>query len=443
MCSRQGGTNKTRQPHVSCTCVAIIGPSERTISASIRRHAKESRPAQKPVMSAVSLSALRGHISETKIHWRIKAILWGKAGGRCEYCNNPLWLDPLLKSEFNTGYIAHIIADKADGPRGDPVLSPKLRCAPSNLMLLCDTCHKRIDVWEVEAHSVERLRLMKREHESRIETLTGITPEKQAHMLLYGANIGAHSVQVNWNLCAQAMIPDWYPAEPHALEMSLKNSAYQDHEKDYWEIELENLRRQFDRVLRPRLHDGTVKHLAVFALAPQPLLIELGHLLSDVCAADVYQLHREPPTWAWQPAPSSFGYRVIEPAGCGEHVALNLSLSASIDPSRITKVLGTDVAIWTVTIDNPNNDFIKSREQVSQFRREFRGVLNHIKAIHGEETLLHLFPATPVSIAVEIGRVWMPKADLPIRVYEQNRTLGGFHYVFDIPDARGDAGGAG
>ena len=38
-------------------------------------------------------------------------------------------------------------------------------------------------------------------------------------------------------------------------------------------------------------------------------------------------------------------------------VALNLSLSATIDNERIINVLGTDTSIWTVTIPKPDNDF--------------------------------------------------------------------------------------
>lgn len=36
-----------------------------------------------------------------------------------------------------------------------------------------------------------------------------------------------------------------------------------------------------------------VHHLSVFALAPQPLLMELGRLLGDIVPAEVHQLHRE------------------------------------------------------------------------------------------------------------------------------------------------------
>ena len=99
-----------------------------------------------------------------------------------------------------------------------------------------------------------------------------------------------------------------------------------------------------------------IQHLSIFALAPQPLLIELGVLISDICQADVYQLHREPANWKWQDDPDGFDYIVEEPEVI-QKVALNLSLSAAIDNERIINVLGTDTSIWTVTIPKPDNDF--------------------------------------------------------------------------------------
>ena len=66
------------------------------------------------------------------------------------------------------------------------------------------------------------------------------------------------------------------------------------------------------------------------------------------------------------------------------------------------------------------------------FRFVFRQLLDRIKAKHGQDVLLHIFPAVPVSVAIEIGRVFMPKADLPIRIYDQNRQAGGFIATIDI-----------
>ena len=44
----------------------------------------------------------------------------------------------------------------------------------------------------------------------------------------------------------------------------------------------------------------------------------------------------------------------------------------------------------------------------------------------GQDTPLHVFPVLPVSATVEVGRVAMPKADLPMVVHDQNRRLQGF-----------------
>src|SRR5690606_5905688 len=112
--------------------------------------------------------------------------------------------------------------------------------------------------------------------------------------------------------------------------------------------------------------------LSIFALAPQPLLMELGHLLSDIPAAQVYQLHREPPNWKWQDDAERVEYVIQRPTNFNQKVvALILALSATITTNRITDVLGQDVAIWTLTTPHPNNDFLKSHEHLSAFRKSF------------------------------------------------------------------------
>jgi hypothetical protein len=70
------------------------------------------------------------------------------------------------------------------------------------------------------------------------------------------------------------------------------------------------LERLFSQRVKPRLAQGHVGHLSVFALAPQPLLLKLGYHLSDITAAEVLQLYREPPDWCWQTDPADFDYLV-------------------------------------------------------------------------------------------------------------------------------------
>lgn len=374
-------------------------------------------------------------MSVTNIPESAKFRLWGKAGGRCQYegCNTPLWLDTLTKAEFNTSYIAHIIADKPKGPRGDQKLSAKLAADLSNLMLMCDEHHRLIDKIDVAGHPPDRLRKMKREHEERIELLTSIQKDKKSHILLYGANIGQQSAKVSWNKAAVAMAPRHYPAESQALEIGMVNSSFRDDESRYWDIERENLERQFNEKVRSRLQSGSIEHLSIFAFAPQPLLMELGHLLSDIPAADVYQLHREPPDWKWQAYDEPFEFVVEKPDQKGQKVALNLSLSATIDNARIKTVLGPDIPIWNLTSSPTaaNNDFLKSREQLALFRQIFRKTMDEIKYVHGQDAELHVFPAVPVAVALEIGRIRMPKADLPLHVYDQQNGAG-FQFALSI-----------
>jgi hypothetical protein len=372
-------------------------------------------------------------MSVSSVPEKVRLRLWGKAGGRCEYdgCNERLWLDSLTQVEFNTAYIAHIIADSPDGPRGDKVLSPKLKADLSNLMLLCDRHHRLIDKEQVKEHTVERLLETKRRHEDRMELLGSLVPDKQSHVILYGANIGEQSPTLSLRNAAQAMLPEWYPSESRAIEIGLQNSSVIDRTPEFWNIEQLHLQTVVSQRVRPRVAQGDIHHFSIFAFAPQPLLIFLGALLSDIPAAEVYQRHREPPGWAWQEGGEYQGYLLEEPKEFEGPPALVLSLSATIVNDRILKVL-PNASIWKVTVPTPHNDFLKSRRQASAFRLLLRQTMDKMKASHGQDATIHVFPAMPVALAVELGRIRMPKADLPFVIYDENRANGGSRHALSI-----------
>lgn len=334
---------------------------------------------------------------------------------------------------MNRSYIAHIVADKPNGPRGDKDLSPKLAKDISNLMLMCDAHHRLIDHEQVTEHPRERLQQMKRTHEDRITLATGIHPEKKTDILLYGANIGDHTSPVTYEKAITALFPARYPASERGIDLGMNNSSFRDIAPDFWRIEEQNLRQLFGERVRQRLASLSIPHLSVFAIAPQPLLMLLGYLLSDIPAAEVYQLHREPADWRWQDHPQGFAYEIQRPTTIAGPPALVLSLSATISAERVQNAMQGPCTLWTITIPQPNNDFLKSREQLQQFRELIRPLLDEIRLRHGDSLPLHVFPAVPVAVAVEVGRCIMPKAHLPMRVYDQNHKTNGFAFALQIP----------
>lgn len=357
----------------------------------------------------------------------IRCQLWAKAGGRCEYpgCNKPLWKDLLTQDEYNNAYLAHIIAEAPDGPRGHPVLSEQLAADPINLMLLCDSHHRLIDRDDVAGHTVEILTAMKQTHEQRIELQTELGPELRSEIICYQANIGPQPAPMHYRQCAEALRPHRYPASPHGIGLGVGNSAITDRTSTYWAFEPNNLRTQFKERVAPRL--AHMSHVSVFALAPQPLLMLLGHLLSDLPDVDVFQRRREPQTWAWPDKPQEEAFIVKAPTS-GTVPALALGVTFTVDEARIRSVL-PDAAIWHLTVANPHHDFVQSRLQLRDFRQHARKLLDQIKAAHPAQKL-HIFPILPASLAVEFGRVIQPKAHLPMQVYDEQQ---GFVPACELP----------
>ena len=382
-------------------------------------------------------------MAKTYIPPKIQIALWARAGGRCEYrgCNEDLVGDLIAGREDGTfGFIAHIVADSADGPRGDPVRSPQLAKERANLMLLCARHHKLVDVDALKDHPEDALLAMKAEHEDRIAIVTGIDEDRASHVIRFAANIGSNEALVSTRAIFMAMPPDRHPASGKTIDLELLGCSYSDHEEAYWTFQRENMQRHFDSKVRGRIERQEIRHLSVFALAPQPLLIELGRLLCDIVPVTVHQRHREPSTWCWQPNQPAIDFETVEPGGKpGDTVALKLALSATVNDDRIKSVLGDSVVIWSIVAKNPHNDILRRADDQAAFKKHLRRIFDRIKATHGEAAVINIFPALPNSAAVEVGRVWMPKADLPLRIYDQNRTVGGFVPTFTIGGREHDA----
>ena len=99
-----------------------------------------------------------------------KRILYFQSGG---YCQNPFCNCELFKF-FESGKVtdieelAHIIAQKEDGPRGDDEKELTERDLIDNIILLCPSCHTLVDK-NPDEYSKEALFEWKKEHMNTIE----------------------------------------------------------------------------------------------------------------------------------------------------------------------------------------------------------------------------------------------------------------------------------
>ncbi len=359
------------------------------------------------------------------INQKVVVQLWARAAGRCEFnnCNRALYKSPITQEQGNISEIAHIWSFSEKGPRGwGPFRFNRIKLNElPNLMLMCHDCHKIIDSdKEGKRYSAKLLTQWKEQHEERIAIVAGVDPSKKSHVILYGANIGEEKSKLQPEHAKDALFPDWYPAQEYPIKLSM-NWEGKDDQDSYWKTEKENLQKAFARQVHPLIDDSDTIHFSIFALAPMPLMIFLGTLFTDKIPAQVYQLHREPyPTWHWVDGPDSFEYKINQPKSFEHPPVLIVSLSDTICHSRITDILGESVSIWELTIENPHNDFLKNKLQLSIYRETLRKLMVNIGKKHGKSTPLSIFPTMSVACSVELGRIRMPKAEMPWIIYDQN-----------------------
>lgn len=370
---------------------------------------------------------------------KIEYQLWARAAGRCEFngCNRPLYKSPVTEEQGNISEIAHIWSFSAKGARGwGPfVTKKKLLNELPNLMLVCHDCHKMIDAAKDGGrYPASLLGQWKDAHERRIAIVAGVRPSMKSHVVLYGANIGDETSLVQPEHAKEALFPRRYPSDERPVQLSMSWEG-KDDQAEYWHTESKNLGVAFVRHIQPLISEANPGHFSVFALAPMPLLIQLGGLFTDKIEVDVYQLHREPrQTWHWLQGPNLTEFIINRPAATQYKPALVVSLSAAIAYDRVWSVVGKDVSIWELTIAIPHNDFLKSVDQLSAFRAKIRELLAEVGRVHGMETPLAVFPAMPVACAVEFGRARMPKADMPMVIFDQNNKKKSFVMALEIGD---------
>lgn len=356
---------------------------------------------------------------------KVRAEIWASAGGRCEFpgCHKPVGRDFLTKTRAYVGEVAHIVADSKKGPRGSED-SKALAADPSNLMLLCFDCHKRIDA-DPETYAKTVLLKMKARHEKWVETVYGLNAAQVTTPVLIRVPVNRHLPRFSVQDARVAVLKNsnyhCVPADGY-IELDENRLALRDHEVDFWNHLQRELPNQFDAQLGWLTTTNELSpHLSVFAFGPMPLLILAGYILGNKRPTTVYQWSRNSESWLWdRPHATSELKASWTPVPSAAMVALALSVSATVDRAAIQAVV-PGVPIVEFNVAPVGLNVVGCEDDVLYLRKKLTEL---VTALHEAGVKrIELFPAAPLSICVEFGRLLLPKAHPSVRIWDyQNRT---------------------
>ena len=294
-------------------------------------------------------------------------------------------------------------------------------------MPMCYTHHKLIDVDDPpprgpntpHRHDEQRLLDMKAAHEERIRIVTEIAPDR-ARTSCAMALGSARKISTGFLRSGTRDAPE------HSARLSASRSSEIPRKiaKRITGKQSARICRQFETKVSRLLKAGRSPICPFFALAPIPLLVELGRLLCDTRRSRYTNFHRELAGWRWAKNALAFniGWTYCRKAErCGAEARSAPPFQMDLN----TSVLGQEVPIWGVTAKRTatmtscgiQRTWLNLEKYCAQFiaRSKQPMVRTRQRAC---------FSRNPVSVAVECGRVWMPKADLPLVIYDEIRMRG-------------------
>lgn len=351
---------------------------------------------------------------------------------RCQFrgCNADLSKDVLTSRKVNLAHIAHIVAAKCDGPRGDDPMPVEERNHISNLMLVCMVHHKIIDDKSQEVDFPKELLLdHKKEHENRIAALTSISAERQTVVLRMFGRIRGNMVNVPGNEVSKTVFESegrypFYMQGADQIEIDLSSLPEND-EHAYWQSAKAIITDVLRTQVFPGIEKGRIKHLSVFSLSRISLLAFFGYELGDKVPVDLYQKHRDTNEgWNWQASgqPVEFIFKTLRNGSDKKKVALLLSVSGKVPENEVPLIPYEGYTVYEISPVKvqPGRTLISTKADLMNFRNSYQAFLRQVERVHGSSAELHLFPAVPAPVAVICGRELLRGVSPVVTLHEKN-----------------------
>ena len=181
-----------------------------------------------------------------------------------------------------------------------------------------------------------------------------------------------------------------------------------------------------------RLFDKQIeRRICLFARAPQPLLMYLGHKFNDKHKVEIFTSHRNL-EWKYNDESTQNSFTITRPNKRGKNIALSLNVTAEISDERVQTGLGDDVEIWKITATDIGVDRIGNQEELKKFFSICVDVLDQIGTVCGKDVEINVFPAVCNSLAITFGRSVFAKCHNKINIYDAVKEDGTVKDVYRL-----------
>lgn len=288
----------------------------------------------------------RPSLPEPVVNW-----VYARSAGICEFdgCDAVLFKDDRDHYGYY-GYLAHIVAAKAKGPRGDEKLSAILAQSPSNIMLCCDIHHRLIDKVEPDSYPRERLEAMIASRVTWRTNQVKTLAYPVVHALAFIGDIAGRTTAFSQHDARKALLEaQLTPSSERVAEYLLRDSQGGNDVNDpgYWSSFLRAFRAQILHIheaVRGHGAFGTqAEQLAIFPLGNMPAMLLGGWLISEARRVELFSFRRNPGTWirpGRDVTPITFTWmRPKESLSSAGKVLITLELTTEITDSALSEEL--------------------------------------------------------------------------------------------------------
>ncbi|WP_269533143.1 SAVED domain-containing protein [Chitinimonas sp. BJYL2] len=393
--------------------------------------------------AALKITSTKGRTGDVTPKTAQKVFI--SSAWRCQFegCGEDLTSHFATDSHANYSYLAHIVASSVDGPRGDPVWSPRLADDAENIMLLCDKCHRLIDRVAPAFYTTEKLRAMRARNVTSIKRLlAGLQYPPAVPIMLIGNVTGqphhyskrnVEDAMLNAGLRSSRDEPEYFCCNNYIL--------HNPHSTAYWGCLFESLSTDIPR-LRALLN-GSARgqarpHLAIFPVHSTSVLILGGRLIGDTAGVSVFQFHRDKVAgnqggqWAWpsdaiEPSTDKYRLEVLKDFSGQNEACLLVSLTFDVALDRLTTQCFENGELRLPTIkliaDRFGSDVMGHPKDLELFGTKLDEAVRKLQD-QWKVQRIHLIVGAPASACFRVGQKMQARNQATYVCYETDRGIG-------------------